>query len=338
MMKKSGWNEWSLLAWMLPALSKRQGARVLIGPGDDAAVIQGSRCSSVSTTDALVEGTHFQLSWQKDLSAPWRSKFWRSLGWKSLAVNLSDLAAMGNVQPLWALVTAGFPPALDVRYIEDIYRGLKQAAGKFQVSVVGGDTVRSRTLFLSVALTGELRSSRALLRSGARAGDILAVTGHLGEARAGLELLKTGSTLRRPWQRILADRFFFPTPRMKEGRALGTSPGVGALMDVSDGLWRSLEIFSEASKVGYHVDVERLPLSSSLRRWAREKNVEPGSWAAAGGEDYELLFSCRPEVVRILRRHFSFTEVGRVTGASHGRQLCRQGKPLTKLPVFEHFS
>jgi thiamine-monophosphate kinase len=320
----------------MPSLSPVQGPGVVVGPGDDAAVLKPTPGHWVATTDCLVEETHFRLSWLKRFSKSLSAQFWRSLGWKVLAINLSDLAAMGSVRPFWALVTAGLPGSLGREQVDRIHQGLVRAARRFRVSIVGGDTVRSSRLFLSVAVVGELRGP-PLLRSQARPGHRLGVTGTLGDARAGLECIQGRPHSPLSGSGRLAQRFFFPTPRLREGWILGSVKGVGALMDVSDGLWRSLEILSKSSKVGYRVDIERLPLSSTLKRWAAGAGANPFFWAAAGGEDYELLFTYPPRFYPLLRKRFAFREIGEVLPLSNGNNLLWRGKPARDLPVFEHF-
>ena len=132
---------------------------MVLGPGDDAAVLKSTAGRQVVTTDCLVEGTHFRLSWLKRFPRSFSDSFWRSLGWKVMAINVSDLAAMGRVKPSWALVTAGLPGSLNRENIDRIHQGLRQAADRFGVSVVGGDTVRSPHLFLSVAAGGTLEEA-----------------------------------------------------------------------------------------------------------------------------------------------------------------------------------
>lgn len=310
----------------------------MVGPGDDAAVIKAEAGSLVATTDCLVEGTHFRLSWERNLPKGRHPEFWRSLGWKVMVINLSDLAAMGDVRSSWALVTVGLPAHLHHEEINWIHRGLMEASRRFHVSIAGGDTVRSKFLFLSVAMVGKLQGRAPRLRNGARIGDRVAVTGRLGDARAGLDLLQESSRGRQSWRRLLLNRFFFPSPRLREGRELGRLEGVTALMDMSDGLWRSLELLSESSHVGYHVEGERLPVSPTLIRWATERKTNPFAWAAAGGEDYELLFTYKPGVRARLWSRLAFTDIGQVVDASRGKRLLWKGKPFRSLPVFEHFS
>ena len=325
-----------MLARIIPTLSRSQGPDVALGPGDDAALLNPTDCPSALTTDCLVEDTHFRLSWLRRLSPELTRQFWRSLGWKVMAINLSDLAAMGCVRPSWALVTAGLPASLEKNQVHRIHQGLTSAARRYGVSVIGGDTVRAPNLFLSVAMGGFL-NGQALLRSGARPGHRLGVTGTLGEARAALEWIEAWC---RPFfaeSSRLVNRFFFPTPRLQEGRLLGETPGIGGLIDISDGLWRSLEILSQSSEVGYAVDAERLPASQALKAWGRSTGKNPFFLAAAGGEDYELLFSYPPEVAGRLRKLFPFTEIGEVLPASRGKHLRWAGKPVRNLPVFEHF-
>lgn len=331
----TAWNEWSLLGSLLPALRRHQGPGVLVGPGDDAAVLKVGGRLWVETTDCLVEGTHFRLSWAGRVPGGERA-FWRSLGWKLVAATVSDLAAMGRVRPRSFLVTAGLPAGLSPRRIGWITEGTQTCARATGFSIVGGDTVRSSTLFLSGSAAGEAEAGGLKLRGGARPGHRIGITGRLGEARTGLALLEESRTPAASWARPFVQRFLFPRARLKEGRALGGMKGVGALIDISDGLWRSLELVAEASGTGYEVESDRLPIGLAFHRWACSRGTDPFAWAAAGGEDYELLFSYPESLWGALKDRLSFRDIGRVLPRRAGRRLLRGGKPLRNLPVFEH--
>jgi thiamine-monophosphate kinase len=249
----------------------RRGPGVLVGVGDDAAVLRppaGERL--VATVDAVVEGVHFDARFAPE-----------DVGWKALAVNLSDVAAMG-ARPLWALVALATPRGEDPARLARVGRGLAACARAHRIAVVGGNVTAARELSLTVTVVGSAPAGRILLRRGARPGDLLLVSGTLGDAALGL-----GPGAAAP----LARRQRRPRPRLALGRALA---GIArAAVDVSDGLLQDLGHLCEASGVGAVVEVERLPLSPAYRAAARGR---PRPWEAAltGGEDYELALAVAP--------------------------------------------
>ena len=246
---------------------------VILGIGDDAALL---RCPPdrdlVAAVDTLVAGRHFPEG-----SAP------RSIGHRSLAVNLSDLAAMGAT-PAWATLALTLPSA-DGRWLEGFSAGFMELAAAHGVELVGGDTTAG-PLTISVQILGQVERGNALRRGGAQPGDILAVTGTLGDAGAGLALL-TGRAIAedRVAGAELIKRFEYPMPRVQFG---SSARGIAsAAMDLSDGLAGDLPKFARASGLAAHVDVGRLPLSGALRSLATVAQAR--EWALAAGDDYELL-------------------------------------------------
>ncbi len=243
---------------------------VAVGIGDDAAVLRVPEgCDLVAAVDTIVESRHFQAG-----SDP------RSIGHRALAVNLSDMAAMGAL-PAWATLALTLPSA-DPGWLEGFAAGLMALARRHGVALVGGDTTRG-PLAVSIQIMGFVPRGQALLRSGARAGDLLAVTGTLGDAGAGLALVQTGDAA--PAE--LRHRFEYPTPRVEFGIA---ARGVAtAAMDLSDGIAGDLPKFAAASGVAAHVDVERLPLSAALESHATA--AQALDWALSAGDDYELMLA-----------------------------------------------
>ncbi|MEY2668654.1 MAG: hypothetical protein RJA59_1292, partial [Pseudomonadota bacterium] len=220
-----------------------QGEGVRLGIGDDAAVLRPPPGEDlVATVDAVVEGVHFTRRFRPE-----------EIGWKALAVNLSDLAAMG-ARPLWALLALATPPTADPARLVRIGRGVAACARRHGLSVVGGNVTAARELSLSVTVLGSVRRGRALLRSGGRPGDLLVVSGTLGDAALGI---RPGAAPR------LRDRQRRPVPRLALGRgAVGIAR---AAIDISDGLLQDLGHLCAASGVGARVEVERLPLSAAYR-------------------------------------------------------------------------
>jgi thiamine-monophosphate kinase len=252
---------------------------VSLGIGDDAAVLDvPAGCQLVAAVDTILEGRHFLPG-----SNP------RSIGHRALAVNLSDMAAMGAT-PAWATLALSIPD-VDTDWLQEFSAGLLDLADAHQVALVGGDTTRG-PLTVSVHILGYLPRSSALLRSGAQAGDLIVVTGTLGDAAAGLQCLREpalNSGDANAVQALIA-RFEYPTPRVAMGIA---ARGIAsAAMDLSDGLAGDLPKLAQASGLGAVVNVDKLPLSSALQAVAPPTQAR--DWALGGGEDYELLFTVAP--------------------------------------------
>ena len=266
------------------------GFRTRLSIGDDATAWDAPAGSTVLTTDTMVEGVHFDLD----------RIGWTDLGWKSLAVNLSDVAAMGCA-PLYSTVTLGLRGELPVSGLEQMYHGILDASREYGGQVVGGDVVRSPVFFVSVAMVGAARAAEEgegqepllLTRGAARPGDRIAVTGSLGCSAGGLRMMRDELSFDEETTAHLADAHHRPVPRVGEGTLL-VEYGVAAAMDVSDGLVDDLRKLCEASGVGGVVHAARVPADQFLRR------AYPDDWlslALSGGEDYELLFTAPQRVM-----------------------------------------
>jgi thiamine-monophosphate kinase len=288
---------------------------VMLGIGDDAAILRvPPGAELVATVDAIVEGVHFLAG--ADAA---------DVGWRALAVNLSDLAAMG-AEPAWALL-ALVMPAADEQWLTRFTHGFFELAGKHGVALVGGDTNRG-PLCASVQLHGFAPAGAALRRSGARPGDHLYVTGTLGDAAAGLELLRDRKGGEAQGADELQRRFLRPQPRTTEGLSLRGL--ASAAIDVSDGLGVDAARLARASGAGIEIELERVPTSGALRAAHGEK--EAHALALGGGDDYELLFAVSPEHATDLARASAAwkcgcTRIGRVVAESgvrvrlHGRDV-----------------
>jgi thiamine-monophosphate kinase len=257
----------------------RSEAGVVVGIGDDAAVLDLPPATSlVAAVDTLVAGRHFP----ENTAA-------RSIGHRALAVNLSDMAAMGAT-PAWATLALTLPSA-EPGWLDEFSAGLRDLAAAHAVVLVGGDTTRG-PLTASVQILGYVPHGAALLRSGARAGDLLAVSGTVGDSGAGLALVtKRLGSARGAEAEQLIHRFDYPEPRVQLGIA---ARGIAtAAMDISDGLLGDLPKLAQASGLAAHVAVERLPLSAALRSVASADQAR--EWAMGAGDDYELLFAVPAE-------------------------------------------
>ncbi|HEY2466069.1 MAG TPA: thiamine-phosphate kinase [Steroidobacteraceae bacterium] len=255
--------------------SAPRGSGVQLGIGDDAALLDLPKGADlVASVDTIVAGRHF----------PENSDA-RSIGHRALAVNLSDMAAMGAT-PAWATLALTMP-GVDVDWLEKFSAGFFELADAHSVALVGGDTTRG-PLTVSVQILGSVPHGKALRRGGGEAGDILAVSGTLGDAAAGLAFLQAPPAAKLPPEaEWLIERFNYPAPRVQLGLA---ARGIaGAAMDLSDGLIGDLPKLAEACGLAAHVRIEALPLSAALRKSASLGQAR--DWALAGGDDYELLFA-----------------------------------------------
>jgi thiamine-monophosphate kinase len=296
---------------------------VLVGVGDDAALLEvPADRVLVAATDTLVEGRHFLPQAPPD-----------SVGHQALAVNLSDLAAMG-AEPAWALLSLSLPAA-DEGWLEGFAAGLYALAERHGVALVGGDTVRGPRVITVTAL-GFVERGAALRRDGARPGDLLYVSGSPGEAAAGLEALKRG-TARGP-DDALARRYLFAEPRLALGRAL--LGHATAAMDVSDGLLGDLGKLCSASGVGARVELEQLPVSAALAQRHAADACE--RYVLAGGDDYELLFTLPAAHADALETTLApvcaIHRIGRIE-AQPGVRCMRAGQPAAlAISGYDHFA
>ncbi|MGC4189938.1 MAG: thiamine-phosphate kinase [Thermomicrobiales bacterium] len=320
------------LTQALPSTVRRAG--IDLGIGDDAAVWEPTPGTvSVITTDTLIETVHFRLDWTD----------WRSLGFKALAVNLSDIAAMGAT-PRLATITLGLRGTERVADLVTMYEGIGELAEAHRVAIAGGDIVRSPGgLAIGVTAIGETARDRLLRRSGAREGDVIAVSGTIGASAAGWRILAEpdrfgGMTTTG----LLVSAHLQPIPRIALGKVLGDL-GVMAAMDLSDGLLGDLPKILAASGVGATIDARMLPVAPAVRA------LFPDTWldlALRGGEDYELLFTAPParfdEIVRRAEGIGSaVTAIGTVESASHGlvvRGLDGKERSAVAGTLWDHFS
>ena len=252
--------------------------------GDDTAAWSPShvgRINELFTTDTMVEGVHFTRE-----TTPWED-----LGWKSLASNISDVASMGGM-PTYALVTLGLPPETDVSDLESLYKGMLQISNECGLAIVGGDLVRSPVVFITVALTGAMEG-QPMVRTGARPGDLVAVTGHLGSSGGGLKLMLEGSLEQGDAADFLRVSHRRPRPAVSVGQSLVESE-ITTAMDVSDGMADDLSKLCRASGVSAKIFADRLPVHPLLKSRFPHDCLD---LALGGGEDYVLLFTGSPSKV-----------------------------------------
>lgn len=258
----------------------REAADLPRGVGDDCAVIAGPHGRDwLVTTDAFAEGIHFEREWSD----------FPSLGRKALAVNVSDVAAMGGL-PRFYLVTIGLAPGDEEAAAEGIYSGMRDAAHENGLVLVGGDTFLSPSgIAMSLTVIGEAGHGEAILRSGAKAGDAVFVTGSFGGAAVGLACLRRGK--RGGAREKFVERHLDPRPRVAEGRAVARSKLATAMIDSSDGLLADLGHIAEASNLGFEIEAGLVPFDQDLPSVAGELGLDFNEALLSGGEDYELIFT-----------------------------------------------
>ena len=312
------------------------GGGVTVGIGDDCAVLAPTAGTALlATTDLLLEDVHFRRRWAEPAD----------IGWKALAVNLSDIAAMGG-RPRWALVALACPEETTPGEIAAFYEGTLALARLHDVAIVGGDTGASPAgWFVNVTLLGEAVTPR--LRSAARPGDVLAVTGALSRSAAGLAVLERGAAPAGVQTAHVADvtaAHLRPRPRVAEGAWLGAADGVRAMMDVSDGIGIDLPRLLGESAVGARVDVDRLPIDAPTRAVAAALGADATAWATGGGEDYELLLTCEPAALARLQRGVreagggALTPIGEVVAGPPVARWVAGGREVAVTRGFEHFA
>lgn len=287
---------------------------VVVGIGDDAAVLAYEEgMEVVTTTDMLVEGVHFREDTIGD----------RALGYKAIAVSISDIAAMGGI-PKHVLISLAVPVHMEVERLESLYQGVHDVCREFGTHVVGGDVVKTDGPFvISVTVIGEVERGKALLRSGARPGDLVYVTGTVGGSAAGLDYVQYGkdSGLAGEAGEELLRFHQVPRPQVQKGRMLLQSEACTSANDVSDGLASELNEIAKMSKVQVVIEAERIPFHPSVVEYARLRGVDPVEWALFGGEDYQLVGTIRADeaervVEYFLREGRMISVVGRVESGS----------------------
>ena len=302
-------------------------ANTIVGIGDDTAVINFKNNPNIlATADMLMENVHFRRSW---------GEFYL-LGKKAVMQNISDIAAMGGT-PVSALVSIAVPPNYAESEILEIYRGISDAAREHSITISGGDTIKSSDkLVISVAMLGSAGDTYPL-RSGAKVGDIVAVTGVLGNASEGLRLLEQGIKLENATkeERKLMEAQLLPVPRVNAGRILSKIP-VNAMMDISDGIGRDLRRICTMSDVGAMLYEENIPIDDDLRSIAEN----PIQSAISGGEDFELLVTIDEDKFETARRALlplNFTAIGKITADKQVKLQRKDGETVELYEGFSHF-
>jgi thiamine-monophosphate kinase len=290
---------------------------LILGIGDDAAVWQGDNTVQLATVDTMIQGVHFTL----DIAT------WQEVGWKSLAINLSDIAAMGGL-PRYALVALALPEDTDIANVIELYRGMIAIAKEYGVAIVGGNISRAPQVSVTITVLGNCPDNKILKRSNAKVDDSIAVTGYAGSAAAGLKMLKKKLNFKPSDAKYLRNAFLHPVPRIAEGQLL-IKHNITTAIDTSDGLLADLSHICEASKVSAKVNVDLVPINDIVKTNFGEKALE---MALGGGEDYELIFTGSAEAVNRVRKEAKcpVTIIGEITKGKAGKidLSDNSGKPV----------
>ena len=252
---------------------KSKDKSVLVGIGDDAAVVK-TEGLQVLTTDCLVEGDHFRTDW---FSA-------KQIGMKAIEINISDIAAMGAI-PKYVLVSLALPKDLDVKFVEEMYQGMWDSCDKYKIDIIGGNMTRSNQIVISITIIGEADKKNLSLRSGANPGDLIFVSGHLGNGKAGLRLFQENL---KGFEKV---RKSYLEPKAQLDTALKIAPYINSMIDVSDGLAPEIRHICDESKCGTIIYKDKIPIDDEVRDVAKALDEDEYDYALFGGEDFELVYT-----------------------------------------------
>ena len=301
--------EAELIARIQRRMSARGSRFLRLGMEDDAAILRPARGTELLVTcDAFLEGVHFLRNKHKA----------EVVGFKAVARATSDIAAMGGVPQVFLLGLA-LPESQTTRWLDGFLAGMRRAARRFGMVLAGGDTTRHRQILIQVTVIGEISIGKAVLRSGARPGDLICVSGRLGEAQLGLELVRRGLDRHRPFRPLLR-KHFYPEPRLELGKWLAERRMASAMIDTSDGLSTDLGHICEASGVGARVYMDRIPIVT-VPEALRRRGLDPWEFALKGGEDYELLFTVPRRQSRRLPAKFRGVPVTVIGEITRGKKM-----------------
>ncbi len=315
--------EFKLIEQIREILPKHNPPSVLLGLGDDTAILKHDPTKvQLYTCDMLVENRHFRLDWIDAYR----------LGRRAIAVNQSDIAAMGGT-PLWALISLGLPDNLEVSFFTELFKGMRDQMAEFGGVIIGGNLAGGcQELIIDVTMIGEVATGKQITRSGASIGDRLFMTGSAGMGAAGLKVLQAFGCEYKSEYADLVNAFLSPAPRVAFGRRLAELEIATAMIDISDGLSGDLGHLCESSGVGAEVDAQKLPICSSLKAFARESNQSATDIALHGGDSYELLFTVPENVQHEAIARISaetgvpVSEIGRMIPASEGVNILKEGQ------------
>ena len=290
---------------------------ILVGIGDDAAVVKTDKGLQVLTTDCLVEGDHFRREWVTP----------EQIGMKAIEINVSDIAAMGAT-PKYVLVELALPGNLDVKFVEELYKGMWKVCDKYDIEIIGGNMTHCDNIVISITLTGEVDKKNLCLRSGAKPGDFIFVSGHLGNGRAGLRLFQENL---KGFEKV---RKAYLEPKAQLETALKIAAYSNSMIDVSDGLAPEVKHICDESKCGAIIYKDKIPVKDEVREVVNELREDEYDYALFGGEDFELVFTVSKDNLDKVNGFL----VGEITKNKEIRLFSNgKEKALTK-KGYDHFS
>jgi thiamine-monophosphate kinase len=310
MMKVSEIGEFGLIdrleKMIAAANADRFSPGLLIGIGDDCAAWKCTGKIQLATVDSMVEGVHFTID----------TAGWREIGWKSLAINLSDIAAMGGI-PRYVLINLALPPDTDADSVFQLYEGIIDLATQTKTAIVGGNISGAPQVSITITVIGESVDGKILKRSAAKPGDAIAITGWPGSAAGGLAMLIQKNKMSKKDTAYFRNAFLHPIPRLGEGQILAKN-GISAAIDTSDGLLSDLRHICEASKVSARIVTGDVPVHDFLKKNFKEKALE---MALTGGEDYQLIFTGKAEAIHKIKKllEIPVNIIGEITGGKPGK-------------------
>jgi len=277
--------------------------KLVLGIGDDCAAVKAGSILTLYSCDTVVEGVHFSTSYMTC----------REISKKAVSASVSDIAAMGG-RPNYFLSTLGISKCIPQNHIDELLEGFEESSEIYGIDLIGGNITSSEKLFIDITVIGEVDHDKIVKRSGASVGDILFVTGSLGDSAKGLEILRSGTEERDEY---LENRHKDPTARINEGKLLGDSQIASSMIDISDGFLIDLERITLEYGYGADIFIDNLPLSKNYTD-LQKSSEDPLSFALSGGEDYELLFSApesKRQIINSLKDELgiNISEVGTVT-------------------------
>jgi thiamine-monophosphate kinase len=288
--------EFALIARLQRRVQGTESPQLVRGIGDDCAVLRpAAGIDLLLTTDTQAEGVHFRRAW----ATP------QDIGWRCLAVNVSDIAAMGGV-PLGAVIALSVPATLEVAFVEALYDGIQELALAYECPIIGGNVSKAtESLVITITVLGEVPSGQGVYRSGAQVGDEIWVTGDLGGAKAGLEVLHHAEAVAGLHTAGVLARYRRPRPRLREAQYLRQRGVLHSLIDISDGLSSDLAHICEASGVGAQLNAAQIPVAEDVRQVAGVLQADPLAFALHGGEDFELCLTVPPDSLASLQQTFA---------------------------------
>jgi thiamine-monophosphate kinase len=306
----------------------KDNKNIVAGIGDDSFCFKSGKNNICITKDMLVEDVHFKKDW----TTP------QGIGKKSIEVNVSDIAAMGNVKPEYAFIGLGLPPKTSEIFIKNLYKGFKKACDKYEMVIAGGNTVKADKITISITIVGiGIGKEKVIKRNGAGIGDLIGVTDTFGNAGAGLALLYKYGTKHKynKYEYFLISKQNNPKARLKEAQKI--SKHLTSLTDVSDGLYISVDLLAKDSGKGAEIYMDKIPISSSLKKVFREDKKQL-DLALFGAEDYELIFTVHHSKAKLLKKlvpHISY--IGKIDSSKKVKYFYDGKEQKIKYSGYKHF-